>query len=76
MRVEFRIPESVILRAPGKDERPCDVHGDEVVVYMDAIYSRLRFPFQIFSRKVFHALGIAPIQVSPNVNRYLVAFFI
>ena len=61
LRVEFHMPKSVTLRAPRNDESPCDVQWDEVDVYMDAIYSGLRFPFQPFFRKVFHALGVAPI---------------
>ena len=67
LRVEFKIPDLITLRAPRIDERPCNVQGDELVVCMDAIYSRLRLPFQPFFRKVLHAMALAPIQVNPNV---------
>lgn len=76
LRKEFRIPDSVTLRAPGADERPCAVQGDEVAICMDAIYSGLRLPMQPFFRKVFHAMGLAPVQVNPNVFRFLAALFV
>ena len=37
LRAEFQIPNSITLRAPSMDERPCNVQGDEVAVCMDAI---------------------------------------
>ena len=56
-RAEFKILELITLRAPRIDERLDNVQGDEVVMYMDVIYIGLRFPFQPFFKKVFHALG-------------------
>ena len=76
LRANFKIPKLITLRTLGINERPCNVQGDEVAVYMDVIYSGLRFPFQKNFRKVFHLLGLAPIQVSPHVYRYLAAFFV
>ena len=58
------------------DERPCIVQGDEIAIYMDAIYSGLRLPFQPYFKKVLHAIGLAPIQVNPNVYWHLTALFI
>ena len=76
LRKEFQIPDSITLRAPSTDERPCNVQGDEVAVCMDAIYSGLRLPIQPYFRKVLHAMGLAPIQLNPNVYRYLAALFV
>ena len=67
LRAEFKIPELITLRCLEINEKLCNVQGDEVARYMDAIYSGLRFPFQTFFWKVFHALDLAHIQVSPNV---------
>ena len=76
LRAEFQIPSSMTLRAPSMDERPCNAQGDEVSIYMDAIYSGLRLLFHPYFRKVLHAMGLAPIQVNPNVYRYLTALFV
>ena len=76
LRVEFKIPDSITLRATRIDERPCNVQGDEVAVYMDAVYSGLRIPFQPFFRKVLHTMGLAPIQVNHNIYQYLAALFV
>ena len=43
---------------------------------MDAIYLGLRLSFQPFVRKVFHAMGLAFIQVNPNIYRYLAILFV
>ena len=61
LRAEFQIPDSITLRAPSIDERLCNVQEYEVSVCMDTIYSGLRLLFQPFFRKVFHAMGLAPI---------------
>ena len=45
LSVELKILASITLRAPGSDERSCNMQGDEVVVYVDAIYSGFRLPF-------------------------------
>ena len=67
LRVEFKILDSITLRASRIDERPYNVQGDEVVVCMVAIYLGLKLPFQPFFRKVLHAMCLALIQVNPNV---------
>ena len=67
LRLEFKISNSITLRALRFDEKPCNVQGDEVTVCMDAIYSGLRLLFQPFFRKVLHVMGLAPMQVNPNL---------
>ena len=61
LRSKFKIPNLIILRAPKIDARPCSAQGDEVAIYMDAIYSRLRLSVEPFLRRVLHAMSLAPI---------------
>ena len=57
----------VKLRAPTVDERPHHVHGGEVVIYLEAIDTGLRFLVHPFFQQILHSLYVALVQLNPNV---------
>ena len=56
--------------------RDPNVHSGEVVIYLEAISAGLRFTIHPFFWKVLHSLHVAPIQLNPNVYRFLYAWFV
>ena len=48
LRSKYHFPDTVKLRALNANERPHHVHGGEVVIYLEAIDTSLRFPIHPF----------------------------
>uniref|UniRef100_A0A2N9EY24 Transposase (putative) gypsy type domain-containing protein n=1 Tax=Fagus sylvatica TaxID=28930 RepID=A0A2N9EY24_FAGSY len=65
VRTRYQIPQDVVLRIPGSDERACS-HVEDVALYESALTAGLRFPVQPFIRELLDFLSLAPGQVAPN----------
>uniref|UniRef100_A0A2N9GMJ2 Transposase (putative) gypsy type domain-containing protein n=1 Tax=Fagus sylvatica TaxID=28930 RepID=A0A2N9GMJ2_FAGSY len=65
VRTRYQIPQDVVLRIPGPDERACS-HVEDVALYESALTAGLRFPVQPFIRELLDFLSLAPGQVAPN----------
>ena len=76
LRHKYHILDTMRLGAPKKDDKPCNVKGDNVTVYLEVVYVKLRFPIQPFFCRVLCALGLAPAQLNLNAYRFLVPFYV
>ena len=60
VRDKYNIPHSVRLRVPRKGECPEHPHSDGIAFYIDLFDLGLRLPLQLFFRKMFTEMKIAP----------------
>uniref|UniRef100_A0A2N9GMW2 Uncharacterized protein n=1 Tax=Fagus sylvatica TaxID=28930 RepID=A0A2N9GMW2_FAGSY len=75
VRTRYQIPQDVVLRIPGPDERACS-HVEDVALYESALTAGLRFPVQPFIREMLDFLSLAPSdgQDDITVEEFLYCF--
>ncbi|KAL2526794.1 Uncharacterized protein Adt_11848 [Abeliophyllum distichum] len=66
LRLSYDILSSVLLRAPGPEERADDLREGFVAIYEPAMQQGLRLPMHPFFREVLKDWNLAPCQITPN----------
>ncbi|KAL2517535.1 Uncharacterized protein Adt_13782 [Abeliophyllum distichum] len=76
LRLFYDIPASVILRAPGLEERVDDPPEGFVAIYEPEMQQSLRLPMHKFFREVLRDWNLAPCQITPNGWGQMVASYL
>ncbi|KAL2532748.1 Plus3 domain-containing protein [Abeliophyllum distichum] len=66
LRLSYNISSSVLLRAPGPEERADDPPEGFVAIYEPVMQQGLRLPLHPFFREVLRDWNLAPCQITPS----------
>ncbi|KAL2543162.1 Uncharacterized protein Adt_04140 [Abeliophyllum distichum] len=76
LRLSYDIPSSVLLWAPGPEERADDLPERFVAIYEPAMQQGLRLPMHPFFREVLKDWNLAPFQITLNGRGQMVASYL
>ncbi|KAL2486218.1 Plus3 domain-containing protein [Abeliophyllum distichum] len=76
LRLSYDIPSSVLLRAPGPEERADDPPEGFVAIYEPAMQHGLPLPMHPFFPEVLKDWNLAPCQITPNGWGQMVASYL
>ena len=76
LRRDYQIPDSVELRAPGRDDLPSRPPPGFITLSAEYFRAGLRLPFHPYLRRALTTLNVAPAQLNANAYRILVSCFI
>lgn len=74
--LSWSIFDSTIFRSLTKDNKPCNIKAGKVRVYLDVVYSILRFPIHPFFCRILSTKGVDSIQVNLNMYCFVSAIYV
>lgn len=66
LRAAYKIPETIVLRAPSAEDRACAFLENKVCLYEEAFHAGLQLPFPRIIRDLLARFRLAPGQLMPN----------